>query len=304
MTTKPESILITGADGMLGRAFAKHCAERFPDIRLIARDHKGLDVSDAGSVEAIGRETGRGWILHCAALVSVEGCASNPEAGRQAIVAGTQNVIDLARRTGSKLLYPQSFLTYGDCDDTIPEDYPQTPLALYGQLKLEAQNLVLNQLPDALVVIMAGFFGGNEKDKNFVGKIIPQIWRAIQNGEQSFAIGNRIWQPTWTHDLAGNSLDLMAHDKAGIYQMGCEGEASFFELAEEIVSVMGWSDAIKIVPASVEAINATELGRRPGRAVLSCSRLKSEGLFNQRSWKTTLAEYLQDPYFSQFKAGQ
>jgi dTDP-4-dehydrorhamnose reductase len=298
-------VLITGADGMLGRALAAAVREAGHGAApLLAPGKPQLDVSDAQQLRRLQGEFAGGWILHCAALVNVEGCAVNPELARKIIVDGTQNVIDFAKATGSKIFYPQSFLTYGDCDTDIPEHHPQAPLSLYGELKLEAQRLIQEQCPDSLVVIMAGFFGGEEKDKNFVGKIIPGIRQAIRNGDKTFAVGDRVWQPTWTHDLARASLALLRANKTGSYQMACTGEASFFELTQDIVRHLGLDRHIEIVKTSVGAVTQNELGRRPQRAVLSCQRLKDEGHAPLPDWRASLAAYLAQPFFHQYRIEQ
>jgi dTDP-4-dehydrorhamnose reductase len=298
-------ILITGADGMLGRALAAAVRQAGHGAApLLAPGKAQLDVGDPQQLRRLQGEFAGGWIFHCAALVNVEGCAMNPELARKIIVDGTQNVIDFARATGSKIFYPQSFLTYGDCETDIPEDHVQAPLSLYGELKLEAQRLIQAQCPDSLVAIMAGFFGGEEKDKNFVGKIIPGICQAIQNGDQTFAVGDRVWQPTWTNDLARASLELMRANKTGSYQMACTGEASFFELTQEIVRHLGLDQRIDIVRTSVGAVTQNELGRRPQRAVLSCQRLGDEGHAPLNDWRVSLAAYLDQPFFNQYRIQQ
>lgn len=303
-------VLITGADGMLGRALAAvvraERAQWSDPAPLLALGKQQLDVSDAAQWQRLRQQGGfaQGWILHCAALVNVEGCARDPALARRIIVDGTQHVIDFALATGSRIFYPQSFLTYGDCDTDIPERHAQAPLSLYGELKLEAQRLIQAQCPDSLVVIMAGFFGGEEKDKNFVGKIIPAIVQAIRDGEASFAVGDRVWQPTWTDDLARASWQLMRAGQRGTYQMACSGEASFFELTTEIVRQLGLQQRIDIVQTSAQAVTQNELGRRPQRAVLSCQRLRDEGHAALGGWRESLAAYLAHPFFNQYRLNQ
>lgn len=302
--TAAPPVLITGADGMLGRALAATVRGADGAAPLLALGKNRLDVTEREQWAPLRAGFERGWILHCAALVNVEGCALDPSLARRIIVDGTRHAIDFAQATGSKIFYPQSFLTYGDCATDIPEQHPQAPLSLYGELKLEAQRLIQEQCPDSLVVIMAGFFGGEEKDKNFVGKIIPAIFRAMRNGERSFAVGDRVWQPTWTADLARASWRLMRDDKRGVYQMACAGEASFFELTTEIARLLGWQERIEIVPTSEGAVTQNELGRRPQRAVLSCQRLRDEGQAPLSDWRDALAAYLAQPFFNQYRINQ
>jgi len=296
-----KNFLVTGGEGMLGRGFA-HAIGEASGCRVHAPGKAVLDVRDPAAMAAATDHARDGWVVHCAALVNVEGCARDPESARQVIVDGTRNAVALARAAGARLFYPQSFLTHDGRASPIAEDEVQRPLALYGELKLEAQQLVEDAFgDDALVVVMAGFFGGEEQDKNFVGRIIPYMHSAILKGEREIEIGDRVWQPTWTRDLAFNSLHLMLAGCRGRYQMACHGEASFADLAQEIVSALGWSDRLAVVPVDAASVSANELGRRPDRAVLSCSRLRHEHLDLQRDWRATLHAYLRHPFFDRYR---
>ena len=293
--------LVTGGKGMLGADFASEI-NSFAGLTATAPGRDGLDVRDQSAMLAAAPACADGWLVHCAATVNVEGCARAPEESRDIIVGGTENAIALARAAGARLFYPQSFLTHDGATNPIAEDEVQRPLSLYGELKLEAQKRIEDAFgEDALIVVMAGFFGGQEADKNFVGRIIPAMHAAIGRGETQFSVGDRVWQPTWTRDLAFNALHLMLADCRGRYQMACHGEASFAELAQEIVLALGWADRLVVQPVDAASVSANELGRRPDRAVLSCARLRAEARDLQRDWRSTLHAYLRHPFFDRYR---
>jgi dTDP-4-dehydrorhamnose reductase len=293
--------LVTGGKGMLGADFAREIAA-MPGHIAYAPGKDELDVRDGPALLAAAPRAADGWLVHCAAMVNVEGCARDPEAARAIIVDGTANAIAAARQAGARFFYPQSFLTYDGRRNPIAEDEEQRPLALYGELKLEAQQLIEDAFgEDALIVVMAGFFGGEAQDKNFVGRIIPHMHAAIKRGESEFPVGDRVWQPTWTRDLAFNALHMMLAGCRGRYQMACHGEASFAELAQEIVLALGWAEHLRVVPVDAASVSASELGRRPSRAVLSCTRLSDERLDLQRDWRATLHAYLRHPFFDPYR---
>lgn len=297
----PMHILVTGGQGMLGQAFAHQIQAVLPQCVVKAPGKDELDVRDAAQLKTWTDWVQGGWIVHCAALVDVEGCVREPVLARSTIVDGTRNVLDLAKAAQARVLYPQSFLIYSGLDNPIPESETPQPLALYGQLKLEGQRLVTRASADHLVVCMAGFFGGEGRDKNFVGRFIPHMRGLIDKGVSEFAVGDRIWQPTWTEDLARNALTLMAANKSGFYQMACHGSASFYELTRAIVAELGWQDVLKIIPVDAASVTKSELGKRPDKAVLSCQRLRDDGLDLQQDWHQALKTYLASPYFDSFR---
>ncbi|HRJ63018.1 SDR family oxidoreductase [Brevundimonas sp. UBA2416] len=297
-------MLVTGGGGMLGTAFAE-AAGISPRFVPHALSHAELDVRDEAAVMKCADRAAGGWIVHCAAMVDVKGCAADPATARAVIVDGTRNVAALAKASGARLLFPQSFLIYGGGDGLIDETTPPDPLSLYGALKLDAEAVVLETLDDPLVIRMAGFFGGGPIDKNFVGRIIPVMHRAMTRGDAVFPVGDRVWQPTWTKDLAENALHLMHLDAAGAYQMASHGEAAFHEVAAEIVAALGWAERLRVEPVASALVAREETGpeRRPDRAVLSCERLRCEGRDLQRDWRATLHAYLTHPHFDQYRPG-
>ncbi len=297
-------ILVTGAGGMLGSAIAEIAATN-PHFVPYALPHADLDVRDEAAVMRLVARVADGWIVHCAAMVDVKRCAADPAAARAVIVDGTRNIAALARASGARLVFPQSFLIYGGGDGLIEEATPPDPLSLYGALKLEAETVALETVENPLVIRMAGFFGGGPLDKNFVGRIIPAMHRAMLGGDATFPVGDRVWQPTWTQDLAENALHLMHLNADGCYQMASHGEATFHEVAAEIASALGWSGRLRVEPVASALVANEETGpeRRPDRAVMACERLRREGRDLQRDWRATLGAYLTHPHFDQYRTG-
>ena len=144
---------------------------------------------------------------------------------------------------------------------------------------------------------MGGFFGGDSKDKNFIGKLTRKVQELIAGGITEYAVGTRIWQPTYTLDLAQNTLLLLENGESGTWSMASEGKASFYELAKAFVSILGLNEKLNIVQANMEDIEAADTARRPTAALLSNEQLRAAGLCMQRHWETALEEYLTRPWF-------
>lgn len=294
-------ILITGGGGMLAGSFRRQLAAHHPDAVVWAPHRAELDVCDPAHL-AKATDFGPDLILHCAARVDADFCEDHPEEAHRSIVGGSRFVLDAARRSGARIVYPQSFLIHDGGSDLITEATEPRPLSIYGHEKLAAERLLLDEAPDTLVVRMGGFFGGGDVDTNFVGKIVPHLARLIARGETRLEIGDRVWQPTYTDDLARNTLLLAAGGQAGVYCMASHGEASFHALTLEITRCLGIDDRLRIECIDARVLAGRERARRPLRAVMDNQRLRQEGLDLQRSWQSALADYLQHPYFRSFFA--
>ena len=293
-----KKFLITGAEGMLGTAFQEMLSEYVSNYEVFPFKKEDLDVTNLEQVISY-QNLKPDYILHCASKSNnapVDYCETHPEESYQIYVKGISNVIQLAKLTNAKLFYPQTFLIFDGKSLPINEDTLPNPLCVYGKHKLEAE-LLLNDLNNSLIVIMGGFFGGHELDKNFVGKIIPHISQIIRRGEFSIEVGDRVWQPTFTNDLAYNILLLLEMKKSGKYTMACHGQASFYELTKEIVSILNIENQIKVIPISASQFSKKESAERPLLALIENKRLTKENLDYQRRWQDSLKEYLSHPYF-------
>jgi dTDP-4-dehydrorhamnose reductase len=233
-----KTIIITGGDGMLGTAFREIISSYTENVILHSFGKQAFDVTNYDHIKKHSK-LNPDIIIHCAAIVNADYCEDNVKEATDVKISGTRHVIELAKLCNAKVFYPQSFLIYDGKESPICEKTKPNPLGTYGKLKYRSELILRQEMDNVLVVRMAGFFGGKEKDKNFVGKIVPHISKLIKNGVREINIGDRVWQPSYTNDLAYNSLLLLANEKSGVYCMASHGEASFYDLTCYIMKILG-----------------------------------------------------------------
>ena len=296
-----KTFLITGANGMLGKAFQEMLQEFVDDCKIHALSKEQLDVKNEKLVLSF-QSLKPDFIIHCASKSSnlanpVDYCENHIEESFDLYVTGMSNMIKLAKLTHAKLFYPQTFLIFDGKSLPITEDTPPHPLCIYGKHKFQA-GLLLNEITNSLIVVMGGFFGGRDLDKNFVGKITKHIADLIKTGKTSIEIGDRIWQPTFTNDLAYNVLFLLDKNKTGKYMMASHGKASFYDLTKKIVSILNLENKIKVIPVDASKFSKKESAKRPVLSLIENKKLIRENLDLQRTWQDSLKEYLSHTYFS------
>lgn len=293
---KSQSFLITGGDGNLASAFAKAIVAHVPNSLICNPGKAELDVSNVDSFRLF-EDFNPDIVIHCAAKVDADFCETNPLAAQKIIVDGTKNVIDFANSKGAKLFYPQSFLIFDGSQNPTNEATEPNPLSVYGEMKFASEQIILS-LDNPLIVRMGGFYGSESKDKNFVGKIHEHFRSIIQNGGGEIEVGNREWQPTYTKDLAENTLALLGSQKSGIFNMACLDSASFYDIALAMTELLEITELVRILPAPDKDDKKHDLAQRPRTVFMNNERLNQEGLNMQREWRVALAEYLQAPYFA------
>ncbi len=90
-------------------------------------------------------------VLHCAAICKVEKCEQHREYAWDVNVGGTQNLLEALSRD-ARLVYCSSDHVFSGDGGPYSESSTPDPISYYGQTRVEAERLVLEARPDALVV--------------------------------------------------------------------------------------------------------------------------------------------------------
>ncbi len=298
---RSKRVIVTGAGGMLGSAFVEALTTYGESVQVIGLPRADLDVTDLRGVLRCA-SLRPDVIVHCAGMALADECERHPEEASRVHLGGTQNIVRLALQTGARVVYPQSVFIFDGSELPVTEETSPAPRTVYATVKLAAERHVQRHLPDPLIVRMAGFFGGDACDKNFVGAFLGHVRAMLRGGESEVSVGERVWQPTYTLDHARNVLLLLARERVGVYHMGAIGEATFLEVARECVDALGIERRVHVTRRDSADVAATEVAFHPPRMVTANHRLDAEGLNIQRPWRVALRDYLQRPYFDDIRS--
>ncbi len=139
-----ESILLTGSNGLLGRALAPLLADKYQLVHLDLVDpadgnpHIQADLCDAAAVENACQ--GITAIVHAGALHGRRWAEAGDDAGFCVNVLGTKNILEGARKAGvRRVVYTSSIWATGHGPNPpylpIDEQLPREPMELYGLTK-------------------------------------------------------------------------------------------------------------------------------------------------------------------------
>jgi dTDP-4-dehydrorhamnose reductase len=256
-------ILITGASGTLGRAFAHICRKRQLNYRLLSRHE--MDITNPESVERALAEH-RPWaVVNTAGYVRVDDAEHDVERCLRENTIGAAVLAAACARQGVHLTTFSSDLVFdGAKGDAYVETDEPAPLGVYGRSKAEAEQRVLDKHPGALVVRTSAFFGPWDKH-NFVTLALG----ALERGEPFRAANDLRVSPTYVPDLVHACLDLAIDAEAGIWHLANVGSVSWYELAKKAAYAAG------IDSATLEGVPASELGfvaERPAAVALHSER--------------------------------
>lgn len=107
------------------------------------------DISDTAALLRIFREHKPDAVMHFAALAYVGESVAKPDLYYATNVAGTLNLIDVARTFGvERFVFSSTCATYGE-PETVPiaETTPQSPVNPYGRSKLMVEHILKDAAP-------------------------------------------------------------------------------------------------------------------------------------------------------------
>ena len=227
-------ILVTGASGTLGRAFARICEQRGIDYRLLSR--RDLDIADGSAVEAAMDRFAPWAVVNAAGYVRVDDAEGDNERCFRENTIGPENLAASCARHGIALVTFSSDLVFDGARNApyVETDAP-APLNVYGRTKAEAEARVLAAHPKALVVRTSAFFGPWD-EHNYVTLAL----RALRARQPFRAATDIVVSPTYVPDLVKVSLDLLLDAANGIFHVS-HGEpvtwADFALLAAHIAGL-------------------------------------------------------------------
>ncbi|MBV9791580.1 MAG: sugar nucleotide-binding protein [Chloroflexi bacterium] len=261
--TTARPILITGATGTLGQAFARACEQRGLPYRLLSR--RELDIAQPASIGAVLDQL-RPWaIINAAGYVRVDAAESNRSACYRENTEGPVLLAAACAKRKLKLLTFSSDLVFdGSKKQPYLESDLVAPLNVYGWSKVEAELRVLQALPQALIVRASAFFSPWDAH-NFVTVALTQL----AAGAPFVAADDTIVSPTYVPDLTHSCLDLLIDDEHGIWHLANRGALSWASLARRVAE-LARLDADQVVGRPTPSLGL--IAARPAYSVLGSER--------------------------------
>lgn len=231
--TSARRLMITGANGTLGRAIARICHHRDLAHDLLAR--ADMDIADEASVEAaLARH--RPWaVINAAGYVRVADASREAERCYRENVHGPEVLARACARLGIPYVTFSSDLVFdGSLGRAYVESDLVSPVCVYGTSKADAERRVMQAFPEALVVRSSAFFGPWDR-YNFVHAVL----RDLAAGRQVEASDDVHVSPTYVPDLAHSILDLLMDGVSGIWHLTNQGSVSWYEFAQRTARQAG-----------------------------------------------------------------
>ena len=277
--------LITGADGQLGRTMVDQLTSL--GIENYPLNRNQLDITDEDAIEQAFRELKPDIVFNTAAWTNVDGAETSPHDAQKINSDAPGFLARASKKINAKFIHISTdYVFSGDAIKPWAENAKRSPSSVYGTTKAQGEINVLTEYPESSYIVRTAWLY-SEYGNNFVKKIVQ---KALNETSEVRIVSDQVGQPTSAVDLAKQIIAMVPKDvSAGIYHGTNGGEASWFELTQEIFTLLG-QDIERVIPIRSSELNQKVI--RPKYSVLSHENWQKEGMQVMSPWKNALEEAL------------
>lgn len=274
------TVLITGANGQLGKELQRYLTEKHVDF--VAADVTEMDITNELLVNQFVTDLKPTVIYHCAAYTAVDAAEDEGKTICRLInVDGTRYLASAAQMVGAKIVYISTDYVF---DGTKQEEYTvndaPNPQSEYGLTKYEGEEAVRELVEQHYIIRTSWVYG--EFGKNFVFT----MQNLAQTRDTLTVVSDQVGRPTWTKTLAEFMVHLIdVEAEYGTYHLSNDNSCSWYEFAKEILK----DTNVNVLPVTSDAY--PQKANRPKHSVMDLSKSKATG-FNIPTWQEALAEFL------------
>jgi len=290
MDGKRNRIVVVGAGGRLGAAFAREYAR---DFQVVGFNHAELDL---GAPEQLRSTLGRldfEVLINAAAQTKVDHCETNQDEAFALNADAPRLLAAICREKEARFVnISTDYVFDGSKREPYTEEDEAVPISVYGKSKLEGERRVLEANDRALNVRVSWVFGPDRP--SFIDAMIKNA----REQEKISAVNDKYSTPTYTLDIC-NLLRplLLERPESGVMHIANSGACNWQEYAQFAVDCC----ETKGIPLKAKKVGATSLAamknfiaKRPVHSVLSTAKYQRVTYDTPRHWRHAVAEYVRD----------
>lgn len=280
-------ILLTGADGQLGRAIQS----TFNTEDLILTDScpsnniHPLDITDLDEVMNVVRDCNPDTIINCAAMTNVDGCEINPTAAYQTNAIGPRNLAIVCNELNKELIHISTDYVFSGCENIPRNEFDLTrPLSVYGKSKLEGENFIKSLCNKYFIIRTAWLYGDGH---NFVKTML----KLAETHSEVCVVNDQFGSPTSTLELA-RVIKMLSHtEHYGTYHATCEGTTTWAQFAQTIFETFNKGIEVELITSEEYKSLYPQSASRPYYSVLDNWMLRNVLNYKMKTWKEAFIEY-------------
>ena len=279
------TILVTGADGQLGRTF-RDLSFSYPNCKFIFTNKESLSITDENTVEQFFLKNSFDVCINCAAYTGVD-LAEDEQALSLLVNADAPALLAKYCATHAVLFIHLStdYVFSGKGHMPYTETDPTEPVNFYGYSKLLGEHQVMAVNPNAIVIRTSWVY--SQHGKNFV----KTMCNLLLQKEKINVVSDQWGSPTAAPDLAGAIMKIIVENNylPGIYHYCNKGIISWHQFATAIKEALQASCIVEAIGTKDYPTKAA----RPAYSALDTSKIQQAFSITIPEWENSLKACVQ-----------
>lgn len=276
-------ILVTGCAGQIGTELYKLSTKSKKEWVFL--DSKEFNLLDQKNIYPKLEKIKPDLVINCAAYTDVDNAENNI---LDVDIINNISVGIISKWTGKnncKLIHISTDYVFdGTARNPISEDVLPNPINYYGYSKMLSEVSCISNNKNSIIIRSSLIYSNSEN--NFVS----QIMKLARDNKRFFVVNDQVSSPTFAGDLAEAIFKIFNHPKwvPGIYNYTNMGQISRFELAKEILSIIG----SKCVIEPISSKKYKSIAKRPLYSTLDSLKIKRTFDLELVNFETSLKSFL------------
>lgn len=281
-------ILVTGANGQLGRQF-NSLHNSYPKIIWKFCSKNELDITDSNSALNVVNSFNPDYMINCAAYTAVDKAEENQNAAFRVNEYGVSILAQIAKESGIHLVHYSTDYVYDLLKNTplIETDICQ-PKSIYGKSKRAGEIALINSGASYTIYRVSWLY--SSYNNNFVKTML----KLGSSRNELKIVNDQIGAPTYSKNLAEDTLKvisgLQVNKTNEIYNYCNGGQTTWAEFAERIFHH-------KSISCKIKGISTEEYGApapRPKWSVMNTLKIENILSAKLNHWEESLVECLEE----------
>ena len=220
-------VLITGGAGYVGGWLTDEAVRAGHDVRvydkLLYEDlyQKKVDFYYGDILDLSSLKPHLDWaevVIFLAGFVGDPACALNPELTMKTNVSAVQVLVD---NFDGQIIFPSTCSVYGAQDGELTEDSAVSPLSLYAESKIQAEQILLNSGRQCLIFRLGTLFGLSDTYSRLRVDLVLNVLtiRAVLQGRMSVFGGKQYRPLLHVRDVATAAVPQIGSSAQGLYNL-------------------------------------------------------------------------------------
>jgi len=293
----PETILITGSNGLLGQKLV-HLLSEQDTYNWVATargsnridsakpfQFASMDTTNPNQINEVFEKYKPSIVIHTAAMTQVDDCEKDHDACTLQNVTAVQYLAEASAHHKAFFIHLSTDFIFDGEAGPYDEEAQAKPLSFYGESKLKAEEIIKNMQNLDWAIARTVLVYGIAQDMSR-SNIILWVKKSLEEGKNIKVVDDQWRSPTLAEDLAMGCFLIACHKAKGIFNISGKDILTPYQMALKTADFFGLD---KNLIEKADSTTFTQPAKRPPKTGFIIDKAKNVLGYNPHSFEEGIA---------------